>query len=178
MSAVRPVKSPDSRLEGMLRRLQPRMAQVLSDHAIPSEDAEDLVQETLFALVYKWAGIRNPEAWLLATLDNRCRIYNGRHDGEPVEAVDWTRLVALAGPQAPPQERTELRHDLNSASSRLPETYRNVLHLRYGLGWKSSEVAERLGEQPDELRRLTSRSLVALGRELERGGLTRQNAFG
>ncbi|MFW6012161.1 MAG: sigma-70 family RNA polymerase sigma factor [bacterium] len=178
MSAVRPQSRPDSRVEGLLRSLQPRMAKILARHAVPPDDAEDLLQDTLFALVYKWDGIRNPEAWLLATLDNRCKIYRNHRDEEQVEAVDLGRLDALAGPQAPPQEQTELRQDLTSAVSRLPAPYRDVLQLRYGLGWKSSEVAAQLGEEPDGLRRLTSRSLVALGRELERGGLTRHNALG
>lgn len=178
MSAARPQTSPDSRVEGLLRRLQPRMAQILREHAIPPDDAEDLVQETVFALLFKWDGIRNPDAWLLATLDNRCTIYQNRRNDDHVETVDVARLDALAGPQEPPQERAVLRHDLNTAVSKLPEPYRHVLHLRYGLGWKSSEVAEKLGQQPDGMRRLTSRSLVALGRELERRGLNRSNALG
>lgn len=173
-----PIGPQNRHLEGLLRRLQPHVAKILAHHAIPPADAEDLLQETLFALIYKWAGIRNPDAWLLATLDNRCEIYRNRRDEEQLEAVDLARLDALAGPQDPPQERTELRHDLSTAVSRLPEPYRHVLHLRYGLGWKSSEVAARLGEEPDGMRRLTSRSLVALGRELERGGLTAHNALG
>ena len=178
MSAVRPQSRSDFRVEGLLRCLQPRMEEILERHAVPPDDAEDLLQDTLFALVYKWDGIRNPEAWLLATLDNRCKIYRNQHDEEQVEAVDLGRLDALAGPQTPTQERIELRHDLNSAVSRLPAQYRDVLQLRYGLGWKSSEVAAQLGEEPDDLRRLTSLSLVALGRELERCGLNRHNALG
>lgn len=178
MSALRPHSRPDSQVEGLLRRLRPLMAEILARHAVPREDAEDLVQETLFALVFKWAGIRNPDAWLLATLENRCKIYRSRRDDEQVEAVDLARLDDLVGPQEPPQQRTELRHDLNSAASRLPEPYRHVLHLRYGLGWKSSEVAAELGQAPEGMRRLTSRSLVALSRELERAGLNRHNALG
>jgi DNA-directed RNA polymerase specialized sigma24 family protein len=61
------------------------------------------------------------------------------------------------------------------AFSRLPERYRDVLRLRYGLGWKSSEVAARLGYEPLGMRRVTSQSLVSLGRELESVGLSRRN---
>lgn len=163
-------------LEALLDRVRVPVARIFSDLGIPDQDAEDLLQETLFALIFKWDGIRKPEAWLLATLRNRCEIYRRRLEESLLEAVDPERLEALAGGQAPPQERAELRHDLSVALSHLPERYRDVLHLRYGLGCESSEVAERLGYGSEGLRRLTSRCLVSLGRELESVGVTRENA--
>lgn len=165
----------DRPLEALLAHLHPRIERVFSEHHIPEADAEDLLQETLFALVFKRDTIRKPEAWLLATLRNRCRIYLRMKRESLLEAVDSKSLEALAGGQAPPQERAELRHDLTVAFSRLPERYRDVLRLRYGLGCKSSEIAERLGYGSEGMRRLTSRCLVSLVRELESVGLTRQN---
>lgn len=179
---MRPTPQPAARTEEvdrplgpLLDLLRPDIARVLSEHHIPDADAEDLLQETLFALAFKWDTIRKPEAWLLATLRNRCVIYRRMAEESLLEAVDAKSLEALAGAQAPPQERSDLRHDLTVAFSRLPERYRDVLRLRYGLGCKSSEVAERLGYESEGLRRLTSQSLVSLGRELESVGLTRQN---
>lgn len=170
-----PAAQADRPLEALLARLRPEIARVLSEHSIPDADAEDLLQETLFALVFKWETIRKPEAWLLATLRNRCVIYRRMERESLLEAMDSKSLEALAGPQAPPQERADLRHDLTVAFSRLPESYRDVLRLRYGLGCKSSEVAERLGYEAEGMRRLTSQCLVSLGRELESAGLTRLN---
>ena len=118
------------------------MARILKDEAIPHEDAEDLLQETFFTLVFKWDNIRNPEAWLLSTLRNRCVSYWRRRGESRFEAVDAKILDILAGPQAPPQERSELRHDLNAALARLPEQERRVLRLRYGLGCESAEIAQ------------------------------------
>lgn len=165
----------EASLEAVLDRVRVAVARIFSDLEIPDQDAEDLLQETLFALIFKWDGIRKPEAWLLATLRNRCEIYRRRLEESLLEAVDPELLEALAGGQAPPQERAELRHDLGVAFSRLPERYRDVLRLRYGLGCESSEVAERLGCGSEGMRRLTSRCLVSLGRELESVGLTREN---
>lgn len=165
----------DRPLGALLARMRPALERILSEHEIPDADSEDLLQETLFALVFKWDTIRKPEAWLLATLRNRCVIYRRMAEESLLEAVDAKSLEALAGPQAPPQERAELRHDLTVAFSRLPERYRDVLRLRYGLGWKSSEVAARLGYEPLGMRRVTSQSLVSLGRELESVGLSRRN---
>lgn len=169
-----PPTEVDRPLEALLARLRPHISRVLSEHRIPEADAEDLLQETLYALVFKWGTIRKPEAWLLATLRNRCLIYRRAAEESVLEAVDARRLDALAGPQAPPQERSELRHDLTVAFSRLPARYRHVLRLRYGLGCESSEIAQRLGCEPLGMRRLTSESLVSLGRELLSAGLSRQ----
>lgn len=162
--------------EALLERLRPQATRVLTRNRIPREDAEDILQETLFALVFKWDSLRNPEAWLLSTLRNRCLIYWRAQRESRLEAVDAPRLEALAGSQAPPQERADLRHDLNAAFARLPEPYRDVLRLRYGLGWPSAEVAEKLGYESDGLRRLTTECLVSLSHELAKAGPSRRGA--
>lgn len=165
----------DRPFEALLARLRPAMAGILEQHEIPPEDAEDLLQETFFALAFKWESVRNPDAWLLSTLRNRCLVYRRRRRDDLFEAVDAKILDLLAGPQAPPQERTDLLHDLNVALARLPERERRVLHLRYGLGCESSEVAEQLGFESEGIRRLTSECVVQLARELRRVGITRDD---
>lgn len=160
-------------IEALLLRLQPEMARILKVQAIPPEDAEDLLQESVFALLHKWEGVRNPEAWLLATLRNRCTLYWRRRRDERFQPVDLLRLDALAGPQAPPQEREELRHDLNVALSHLTEEERNILRLRFEQGWESAEIAAELGFGSEGLRRLTSRSVVELGRAMRQVGFGR-----
>jgi RNA polymerase sigma factor (sigma-70 family) len=171
------IRSPaDPPVEALLRRLEPKISKILARNAVPGADAEDLLQETLFALVFKWEGIRNPEAWLLSTLQNRCTIYWRKRNEDLLEAVDSTILDALAGPQSPDQQQAELRHDLNAALCRLPERHRNVLHLRFGLGCKSSEIAEKLGYESEGMRKLTNESLTFLTRELKNLGLTRENS--
>lgn len=168
--------SEDRPFEALLLRLQPQMARVLRSHTIPQQDAEDLLQEAFFTLVFKWDTIRNPEAWLLSTLRNRCLVYWRRRGEDLFEAVDTKILDILAGPQAPPQEQAELRHDLNVALARLSPPERSVLRLRYELGCESSEIAQQLGYETEGMRQLTTRSVVHLTRELRKAGLTRDNA--
>lgn len=158
--------------EGLLQSCREDMVRLLARYHIPQEDAEDLLQETFVALVFKWNNIRNPKAWLLSTLRNRCSLYWRKKSDDLYEAVDAAMLDAFATPLDPPQAKTELRHDLNLAISRLPTRYQNLLRLRYGLGCVSSEVAEQMGEGADEIRKLTTSSLVALTRELRRMGLS------
>ncbi len=165
----------DRPFEPFLRHLHPRILGVLSSFQIPREDAEDLLQETLVALIFKWESIRNPESWLLSTLRNRCLIYLRQKDEAVYETVDTAILDVLAGPQSPPQVRADLRHDLNVALSKLPRRCRDLLRLRYGLGQKSSEIAEELGYESEGMRKLTTKSLVLLSRELKAAGLGRED---
>lgn len=178
MKSERSEAYADRPFEALLLRLRPEMTRILERRAIPREDAEDLLQETFFALVFKWESIRNPQAWLLSTLRNRCDSYWRRRHADLFESVDAKILDILAGPQAPPQERAELRHDLEVALAQLPASERRVLHLRYGLGCESAEIAERLGFESEGMRKLTTRSIVHLGRELHRVGLNRHNVHG
>src|SRR6185295_5559990 len=52
-------------LDQLLRRLRPRLKQVLGRYRVPAHDAEDLVQEALISTIQKWDVIQDPEAWLL-----------------------------------------------------------------------------------------------------------------
>jgi RNA polymerase sigma factor (sigma-70 family) len=63
-----------------------------------------------------------------------------------------------------------LRQDLQRILARLPERCRSVLVLRYGLGYRSREVADLLGYQPSSIRKVTSRCIAALTRELVSSG--------
>jgi RNA polymerase sigma factor (sigma-70 family) len=165
----------DRPFESLLRRVRPDLSRVLAEFRIPQQDAEDLLQETLVALVFKWQSIRKPEAWLLSTLRNRCLTYWRQKRDVVYETVDSSILEILAGPQSPPQERAELRHDLNVAIAKLPPICRDLLRLRYGLGCESSEVAERLGYESTGVRKLTTSCLAFLSRELRQAGLGRED---
>lgn len=165
----------DRSVEQLLTAVRPHTRRVLSRYQIPTEDADDLLQETFVALVFKWRTIRNPEAWLLATLRNRCLIYWRQRQEEECEAVDTALLDLLAGPQSPPQKVAELRHDLNAVIARLPSACQAVLRIRYGLGCEGAEAAERLGYDLADYRRVTSQCLANLTRELEQAGFDRKH---
>jgi RNA polymerase sigma factor (sigma-70 family) len=153
-------------LEDLLDRMQPRLRRVLSRYRIPSQDAEDVLQETFLILVTKWGTIRNTEAWLLATLSNRCIIYWRKARGRLWDLVDETLLELLSEAEAPEQQQAELRFDLATLLARLPDRCRAVLQLRYGLGFSTSEAAERTGYCKSSIRKVTRRCLAALSSEL------------
>jgi len=153
-------------LEEILARTAPRLKKVLSRYRIPAQDADDLLQETFLILITKAGSIRNPDAWLIATLANRCIIYWRKHRNKLWDLVDSAILELLADVEAPPQERADLRHDLDSLLLGLPERCRSVLRLRYGFGCSTAETAEKMGYCKSSIRKVTRRCLAALTEQL------------
>jgi RNA polymerase sigma factor (sigma-70 family) len=82
------------------------------------------------------------------------------------DAVDSVVLELLAEPASPSQEKAEISHDLERALGSLPARCQNLLRLRYGLGYKPAEVADRLGYRASSIRKVASRCLAALNRQL------------
>ncbi len=163
-------------LEALLRRLRPRLKHTLSRYRVPAHDAEDLVQEALVATIQKWGEIQDPEAWILVTLRNRCVVYWRKRRASLYNAVDTVILELLTEPMAAPQERAELLWDLNDLMEQLPARCRKLLRLRYGLGYDSSEVAERMGYHPSSVRKVARRCMAALTYQMVARGFSKDDA--
>ncbi len=153
-------------LNRLMPRVQPKLERILCYYQIPPQDAEDLIQDSVLTLLYKWEKIHSAEAWLLATLKRRCLMYWRSRRSRLTDAVDTAILELFAEPEAPKQEQTELNHDLGRALQSLPARCQNLLRLRYGLGYKPIEVADKLGYRASSIRKVASRCLAALNRQL------------
>jgi RNA polymerase sigma-70 factor (ECF subfamily) len=150
----------------VLGRVRPALERVLGSYDIPPEDAEDVLQDTYLTLLYKWEKVQCPEAWLVGTLRKKCIMYWRKRRKRIVDAMDAAILELLSEPERPSQERQDLSRDFDRVLGRLPERCQRLLRLRYGLGLGPSEVAARMGYQPSSIRKITSRCLTTLSREL------------
>ena len=157
--------------DDFLKRVEPKLKRTLATYRIPAEDAEDVLQQTLLALLYQWERVRDPECWLLGTLKRHCLMYWRTHRRKIYSAVDSTLLEWLSEPVSPSQERTDLLCDLESLIGRLPSRCRSLLQLRFRLGYEPPEVAERLGYRASSIGKITNRCLAALSREMLASGL-------
>jgi RNA polymerase sigma factor (sigma-70 family) len=157
--------------EEFLKAVEPKLKRLLAMYRIPSEDAEDVLQQSLLALVYQWDRVRDPESWLFGTLKRHCLMYWRMHRRRIYSAVDTTILEWLSEPIAPSQERSDLLSDLESLIERLPSRCRSLLRLRFRLGYEPLEVAHRLGYRASSIGKITTRCLAALSRELLSSGL-------
>ncbi len=164
----------ESSLEGFLEQVRPRLKSLFAYYRIPPQDTEDILQQALLALIYRREGVRDPEAWLLGTVRNKCLLYWRERRRKLYDAVDAAVLEAMAAPVEPAQEGADLQRDLTNALERLPERCRSLLQLRYRQGYEPLEVAERLGYSPASISKVTTRCLAALTRSLVTGGVYRR----
>jgi len=158
-------------LDDFLRRVEPRLKRLLASYRIPGADAEDLVQQSLLALLYHWETVRDPESWLMGTLRRRCLMYWRGHRRRLYRAVDAAILEWLSEPMAAPQDRDDLLADLENLIRRLPQRCRSLFLLRFRLGYEPPEVAAKLGYRASSIGKITTRCMAALNRELLASGL-------
>ena len=167
-------QEPELTFDQFLQKVEPKLKRLLSTYRIPVDDAEDVLQQSLLALVYQWHRVREPETWLLGTLKRHCLMYWRTNRRRIYLSVDSTLLELLSDPIAPTQERTDLLCDLESLLGKLPSRCRQLLRLRFQLGYEPMEVARRLGYRASSIGKITNRCLAALSRELLAAGLTRE----
>jgi len=160
--------------ELFLKAMGPKMKRLLTANHIPIEDAQDVLQQALLALVHHWDSIRDRESWLLGTLRRHCLMYWRNHRRQLYSAVDSTLLEWLSQPVAPPQERSDLLYDLRHLIERLPARCRSLLELRFQLGYEPAEVARRLGYSDKSIGKITNRCVAALAREMVGAAVIRE----
>lgn len=164
----------ETSLDEFLKRVRPRLKALFARYRIPPQDTEDILQQALLALVYQRRNIRDPEAWLIGTLRNKCLLYWRERRRKLYDAVDTAVLECIAEPMPPAQEGTDLVRDLTNVLERLPERCRSLLALRYRQGYEPPELAERLGYSPSSISKITTRCLAALTRHLVATGFYRK----
>ncbi len=152
--------------EDFLKAVEPKLKRLLASYNIPTEDAEDVLQQSLLALLYQWERVRDPERWLFGTVKRNCLMYWRTTRRKIYSAVDMTILEWLSEPVAPTQERLDLICDLENLIDRLPKRCRRVLRLRFRLGYEPPEVAAKLGYRTSSIGKITNRCLHALVQEL------------
>lgn len=165
---------PDDR-EGWRRSLgafahetRPRLRRLLRRHGVPERDVEDVVQQVLLALVRCWDRVREPEAWVAGAARKASLMYFRTRGRRIWSTVDDGSLEWLAEPEGPRQERRLLRRELAEHTALLPEHYRAILSLRYGLGYEAQEVARHLGYRRSSIGKVTARGIEALRRAIDR----------
>lgn len=164
----------EASLEQFLKQVRPRLKVLFARYRVPPQDTEDILQQALLALVNQWKTVRDPEAWLLGTIRNKCLVYWRDRRRKLYDAVDSTVLEWVAEPHVPAQQSVELRYDLQSMIDRLPDRCRSLLRLRYHLGYEPPELAERLGYRTSSISKVTNRCLAALTRQLVAEGICKK----
>jgi RNA polymerase sigma-70 factor (ECF subfamily) len=139
----------------------------LRPHAHSLEDAEDLLLEVfLAALEHDNLSALPPGgqlAWLRRVAHNKLlNLYRqaNRHPRVALDSVGDTLLEA----DGPEQQalRQEERSQVRAALQKLPPLRQHILQLRYGDGLRCAEIALLLDKREEAVRKLLSRSILAL----------------
>jgi DNA-directed RNA polymerase specialized sigma24 family protein len=128
-------------LDSLLHWWRPRASRVLRRFRIPPRESDEILRKTIVLLLPNFHTVRDPEAWFLWTLINRC--LRDRHQGrvpyprkrrlELAHAID-AALVDLIVAHPVGTESGDLRPELNSLLDQLPPRCRKLLRARYRLG--------------------------------------------
>ena len=155
-------------VEELIQRIEPKFRVLLWRYDVPREDAEDLIQETLLAFVYKAHHLHDPESWLKVVLTRQVFLYYRRRRRRPDSIAFETDLIEmLTDPKALDPERAHLVREIRAAVVRLrSKGLRQILELRFFEGLDVQEIATRLGYKPSSVLRLTHRAVEALKRSL------------
>jgi RNA polymerase sigma factor (sigma-70 family) len=152
-------------LPNLCQRLRRRMTWILSVQRIPPQDWEDLIQTALLQAVSKWSEIRDPEAWLLATLSNRCLMYRRRRLVESCRFVELDAAVEATAASVAEQAKCDLLADLKAACRNLPPSQHLLVVCCCHLGLSPTESASATGLAHGSVRKTLSRAYARL-REL------------
>ena len=160
-------------LEALLLRYQPKVYGFGMRMCRNPEDAEDVLQDTLFAMartVRDFRGASSLSTWLYSIARSFCvkRRRRGRSVSAVALSIDTNSQAAaaqLAHPGPGPEqhlENRELEAVLARAIAGLAPPYREVLVLRDIEGLSASEVAEVIGSTVDTVKSRLHRARLAV----------------
>lgn len=152
-----------------LLALRDRMFRLASTLLVRRDEAEDAVADVVArfcAEPQRLSGSRNPTAFILTSLRNRC--YDLLRQREAARRRDAGLGEGPERAEAPQAERWEVREMVRHALSRLPVRQREVLHLKEIEGFATAEIAELLDTDEAQVRVLLSRARHRLREELEK----------
>ncbi len=139
--------------------------------------AHDCAQEAFIEAFRSLPNLRDPSSlrsWLFGILRNRCRKALSRRRLRTLPLEDETDLPAETGtdPDGPDREK------LMELLAELPESYREVLALRYLAEMDYDEIAEALGTSVNNVRVRCCRARERLRVILDREGIGREGLLG
>lgn len=149
-------------VEDLLVKHRTTVLKILARYRIPSQDAEDLIQDTLLAYLYQHAEVRDPGKWLLGTLRNRCLLYWRARRRHQLDSLDNVLDLICYDDTVSDQELVEHRHDLECMSKGLSTVCRDAIQLHYLNGLSYRDTASRLGYKPSGIHKVMDRCLSAL----------------
>lgn len=165
---------------------RPRLMRFLATRGILPPEAEDLVQDVLFAVFRqirdgRFRGDSGVWTWVISILNNKVSDYRAHRDRSAIEVPMPAGATELEHPRR--SQTSLLGHDpekrvvVTEILDRLPKLHRVILLLHEAEGWITDEIADRLKMNPSTVGRKlweAKRMLRALGQPMAGGGDRKQ----
>ncbi|WOC32390.1 MULTISPECIES: RNA polymerase sigma factor [Caproicibacterium] len=149
-------------MECAIKRFGTPVFQLALVHTQNRADAEDVFQEAFLRLYLdgtQFADDEHLKAWLLQVTVNVCR---------DLHRSAWSRRRAALTENIPFE--TEEDSDLWAVVAKLPQKYRDVIHLYYQEGYSAEEIGHILGRKTATVRTQMCRARELLKKNL--GGIS------
>lgn len=118
---------------------------ILYAQCVNADLALEALQEAFVRLAAQPArSVHDPRAWVLRVARNWLADLRRKESWISSESVELDELLAPGTSVEEQMEREELRDMVRSALAELREDDREVLVLRYAMGWPSVRIAEKL----------------------------------
>lgn len=156
----------------LYRRAFPQVYRYVSARIESAAEAEDVAEEVFVGALQTIASLRARDesgllAWLFQIARHKIADYRRRQYRRPTEPLD---PAAEVDDPAPSPEELALRADevraLRAALDALSPEQREVIILKFALGYDNARAAAVLGKSPGAINQLQHRGLRTLGRLL------------
>lgn len=146
-----------ARLEDALERWGDAVYRLALCRTGNSHDAEDVAQSVFLGFYEQFGNVNDPEhakAWLLRSTMNRCKNLQNSSWARKVTRMPMDEMTKLheeaegSEDLAVSSESTQISRALYS----LPDKQRTAIHLYYGEGYKTDEIAAMTDERPSTVR--------------------------
>ncbi len=157
-------------LLAVVERVRPALRRLLAARRVPPQDAQDLVQEALVALVDGWASldtVASLDAWLIGTLRNRIALYHRVRQARQRAIERLLRELPRSEPA--PQTRRDSARDARALTAKLSPRARSVLYFHHGEEMEPEEIARRCGCRAISVRSIAYRALKEVRRDIKGG---------
>ena len=134
----------------LVRRHWPVAASLAYQRVRRWADAQDVAQDAFVLAFRKLAALRDPErfgGWLYQIVRRTCAEHVRRHKRRPMLLVDEPEMLGESverAPESPTREQRDAAEAIQAAIAELPERYRKVVALRYGMGLSVKEICKIL----------------------------------
>ncbi len=157
---------PEPEARELLDNFRAQARKLLARFRIPSQDAEDLLQDTLLLYLSSDPDVPCIESWLQGTLKNRCLVYWRERRRQFYRTMDLALLDSLSQPTAPSQEHRIYLAEVIRHLDELKGPCASLLKLRYQSDFKPSQLADRLGYSRTGIYKIIERCVAALSKRL------------